>query len=275
MENNGAKINQYFKPSIKKSNEQPSKAVEIIDIDSSSEESIVDLGDDNITPESQDQDMTCKEKDIELNLDDINDDNSIQVNPFEKFKLHRNPCVSQARIQVVKNIIKSKIIDKKNTSKSTNEKNPTDDMSNLTSYELNKVRQKWHSFSDSNDPNLENKRFQVLVAARLHARAHEQVVHKAMRELIKLFKSKNKILSAKEMSIAEPESIAHVISFVHFAKSKTVQIVKAAQEIHCQFNGNVPESSTDLQLITGIGPKIANILSIVNTHEAYDQSLKK
>lgn len=207
---------------------------------------------------------------------DIIDDASASSknnNPFESFKFQRNskPCKYQI---VQEDAKKSTLNSKKDTTVPTEEKETTM-FSTLTPYELEKVRLKWHMFSNLNDPTLENKRFQILVAARLHARAHEQVVHRAMKVLLNLFESENKSFCVKEMSEADPEKIANAIPFVHFANSKASQIVKAAKEIHCQFDGNVPESKTDLKKITGIGVKLAHILSVVNTLEAHVQLDKR
>ena len=281
-----SKISKFFKPSVKKNKIISSDVIEIVDICSSSSE-------ESLEPEDGDKQgriiksvtttttqsvhaESCESRKVESDFNNENacdnDDNAFNFaqNPFEKFKFQGKPQKSLVQVQI-KNITQANKITKK--PKPTNERsNPSSNINELSSSELSRVRQKWHNFSDTDETNLENKRFQILVAARLHARAHEQVVHKAIKALFILFQSKQKTFCVKDMSMADPECITSAISFVHFAKSKATQIVKAACDINCKFDGVVPESLNDLQLITGIGPKIAHILSIVNTYEAHGQS---
>ena len=273
-----SKISKYFKPSAKKHNEKSLKIIEVIDVDSSSSDESLTPEDDNrqgnkvkssVTNETQNRHTeSCESSKVESGTNnEMIGDNDVRVNPFEKFKFQGPPKKSRIQVQI-KNITRA---NKTKKSRDNEKKNPPPTLNDLSSSELNRVRQKWHTFSDTNETNLENKRFQILVAARLHARAHEQVLHKAVKALVNLFQCKNKTFCVKEMSMMDPECVTNAISFVHFAKSKAIQTVKAACDIGCKFHGIVPESLSDLQMITGIGPKISYILSVVNTCEAHGQ----
>mmetsp|Transcript_5838 Transcript_5838/g.8765 ORF Transcript_5838/g.8765 Transcript_5838/m.8765 type:complete len:111 (+) Transcript_5838:298-630(+) len=76
-------------------------------------------------------------------------------------------------------------------------------------------------------------------------------------------------LDAETLSKADPSEIAKVISSVLFANVKAKQIVQAAAQVKSQFRGVVPESQHSLKMITGIGPKLAEVLHHVNCREHY------
>ena len=161
--------------------------------------------------------------------------------------------------------------------------------------ELEKCRQKWQSLADEDAP-LEIRRFQVLIAARVHCQAHDQVARKVMASLRKSFRkdetktSSSKVkgegidekyigncdcedalayLSPETLSEADPLEISKIISSVLFANVKAKHIVQAAKEIKNQFRGKVPESKVSLKSIIGIGPKLAEVLFYVNSYDAY------
>jgi endonuclease III len=138
---------------------------------------------------------------------------------------------------------------------------------------------KWHSFSDENAP-LEERRFQVLIAARIHARCQEKVVSQAMQRLREYFAQKEtaddgqhnsmQSLSPQYLAQCDPETdIAPLLSSVLFGNVKAQHIVLAAQDVLSKFRGQVPESMVNLKDITGIGPKLAAILNIVNRRDTY------
>ncbi len=136
---------------------------------------------------------------------------------------------------------------------------------------------KWHSFSNPAAP-IEERRFQVLIAARIHARCQEPIVHKAMQRLRDYFAAQEEpnndgsaqSLSAQCLSQCDPETdIAPLLSSVLFGNAKAQHIVQAAQDVLSKFRGQVPESMTSLQDITGIGPKLSQILNIVNRRDTY------
>ena len=168
-------------------------------------------------------------------------------------------------------------------------------------YERQELITKWHKFADPNI-SIEQQRFQVLVAARLHARCQEPVVLKAMDKLRKYFNEKdeeradNEVqatsqssavatkatsrpqktsgqgLTVHNLANADPETeIAPQLKSVLFANVKSKHIVQASKDILQKFGGRVPESIVSLKSIMGIGPELAGVLNIVNKVDTYTQ----
>ena len=146
----------------------------------------------------------------------------------------------------------------------------------LSKEQQEEIRAKWQSLGDPNE-SLEVRRFQVLVAARLHAQSREPIVRAAMENLRKFFSERENAvdggaLSAKNLSRADPKEIAKQIPSILFANVKAEHIVKAAKEVCSRFGGIVPQGTHGLKEITGIGPKLADILEFANSHKAYAQA---
>jgi endonuclease III len=77
-------------------------------------------------------------------------------------------------------------------------------------------------------------------------------------------------LSPQYLAQCDPETdIAPLLSSVLFGNVKAQHIVLAAQDVLSKFRGQVPESMVNLKDITGIGPKLAAILNIVNRRDTY------
>lgn len=172
------------------------------------------------------------------------------------------------------------------------------EFSEKTEEELGVCRRKWQSFADD-DASIEIRRFQVLVAARVHCQAQDPTVRKAMLALRNFFRKpaqsqaeKNNedeqgesqgdttsracmYLSPETLSTADPEELSKLISSVLFANVKSKQIVQASKEVKYQFYGKVPESINSLKSITGIGPKLAELLFHVNSYAAHEQELTR
>jgi endonuclease III len=81
-------------------------------------------------------------------------------------------------------------------------------------------------------------------------------------------------LTPSNLSKSNPEDIAPLLSSVVFGNTKAKQLVQAAQDV-VKLGGQVPETSLELQKITGIGPKLARILTRVNTRASYITSDEK
>lgn len=80
-------------------------------------------------------------------------------------------------------------------------------------------------------------------------------------------------LCAETLSKADPSIISQIISSVLFANVKSKQIIKAAKEINVRFRGIVPETQHGLQQLTGIGPKLGEILHHVNSNRAHTSDI--
>ena len=146
----------------------------------------------------------------------------------------------------------------------------------LPKEQQDEIRAKWQSLGDPNE-SLEIRRFQVLVASRLHAQSREPIVRAAMDNLRTYFGKKEDAvdggaLNAKNLSRADPKEIAKQIPSILFANVKAEHIVKAAKEVCSRFGGIVPQGTHGLKEITGIGPKLADILAFANSHKAYAQT---
>lgn len=134
-----------------------------------------------------------------------------------------------------------------------------------------RITRKWHSMADPS-ASLEDRRYQVLLAARLHARCQEPTVRKAIQKLREHFESRSKTtITVDEMAKSDPEELAVHISSLQFYNVKAKQIVKAAQEVKSRHGGIVPEDELSLLQITGIGKTFADLLSFVNTREAHER----
>lgn len=135
-----------------------------------------------------------------------------------------------------------------------------------------KIVRKWHSLADPS-ASLEQQRYQVLLAARLHARCQEPTVRKAILKLREHFVSVSeaKTITVEDMAKSDPEELAVHISSLQFYNVKAKQIVKAAQEIQSQYGGIVPEDEFSLLQITGIGKTFADLLAFVNTREMFQR----
>ncbi|OEU10022.1 hypothetical protein FRACYDRAFT_247632 [Fragilariopsis cylindrus CCMP1102] len=140
-------------------------------------------------------------------------------------------------------------------------------LKDVPSDEQDTIVRKWHSMADPS-ASLENRRYQILLAARLHARCQEPTVRKAMAVLRDLVKPEE--LSVNEIMKFDPEVLANHITNVQYYNAKAAQIVKAAHEIKSQHGGLVPEDEFSLLQITGIGKTFADLLSFVNTREAHE-----
>lgn len=165
----------------------------------------------------------------------------------------------------------------------------------LPETERNRIRKKWQSMADP-DASLETRRFQVLVAARLHARAQEPVIKAAMERLRKHFDEEERDhettqqqeeqrhsdsnipiipkreLCASALSQSDPVDIATVIKSVNFPNAKARHIVQEANEVCRYFGGAVPQTRNDLMKLTGIGEKLADILGFVNSRKAWSSA---
>ena len=139
-------------------------------------------------------------------------------------------------------------------------------MGDLSKEEQHRITMKWHSLVDPNAP-LEVRRYQVLVAARLHARCQEPTVRKAMAKLHETIPGG---ITVETVAGMDPDSVADNISNLQFYNVKAQQIVKAAQEIQTLFGGIVPEDELSLTKITGIGKCFADLLAFVNTRKQHE-----
>lgn len=115
----------------------------------------------------------------------------------------------------------------------------------------------------------ENARFQILVAARLHARCQEPMVRKALYALSQVLQDKR--LTVASMAVADPNDLVAALSCLQYYNVKAKHLVRAAQEIQAQFGGTVPEDEPQLKQLTGIGPVMGDLLAFCNTRAMHQE----
>ena len=181
--------------------------------------------------------------------------------------------------------IRTTIYSHQNTTKKNAKKNKKEvksgefiRMRDHSTEEQQRITKKWHSLADPEAP-LEVRRFQVLIATRLHARCQEPSVRKAMEELRSVFarnstnesgtSDTSSSLDVWALSKADPEVLAHYVSNLQFYRVKAKHIVEASKQIITHFGGVVPEDEHSLLKIVGIGKTFADLLAFVNTRKAW------
>lgn len=153
---------------------------------------------------------------------------------------------------------------KKKPKAEAKEKKEWKPMAELPPEERERVLKKWHGLADPSAA-LEDRRFEVMVASRLHARCQEPTVRKSMKSL-----RDAGTLTCAAMAQADPEVLASLVKSLQYYNTKSKHLVQASRELMEQFGGLVPESKDDLLKLTGIGPVMADLLSNVNTRAAYE-----
>jgi hypothetical protein len=133
------------------------------------------------------------------------------------------------------------------------------------------IVQKWHSMATS-EASLEDRRFEVFIAARLHARCQEGTTRKAKTQLRERLGA---VLTVATIARSEPEDFVDALSCLQYYSTKAKHIVKAAREIVSQFDGEVPERKDHLLTLTGIGPVFADLLAVVNTRSIHRHHLEQ
>lgn len=235
-----------------------------------------------------------KEKKCHFQSDDLPESTSIHTectlqqgtvesNRFAKFAHRTNPCCSAVNNNNLF-IASTMLLPKPNHARQR--KNKTADaltkwvpMKELSDKEQKSVVNKWHSLIliSSNDKGcsissagytMEDRRFQILVSALLHARCQEPVVRAVM---TKLLRQEVGPLTVNGMTAADPTAISKIIASLQYHNSKAKYIVQAAKELRIRYGGIVPEQEKDLKELPGIGPVFADILSNVNTRHVHEQ----
>lgn len=140
----------------------------------------------------------------------------------------------------------------------------------LPEYKKLELIAKWHSFTNPLTCDIEEKRFQLFVAARLHARCQDGPVRKAMNCLYATICP----FTVQAIAATDPDLIASCISNLQFQYVKSHQIVKASQVVISSYGGVVPENETDLKALPGIGPVFADLLSSINTREIHQNLIQ-
>lgn len=138
-------------------------------------------------------------------------------------------------------------------------------LADLPPREQEKIIAKWHSMYDTDSLDtyaMEDRRFQIFVAARLHARCQETVVRNVMAGLRR---STTPFLTVTSMASANHEELIPYLKSLQYYRTKAKHLIQAANEMKTRFDGKVPEKEFQLRQLTGIGPILADLLAFVNT----------
>lgn len=204
---------------------------------------------------------------------DMNSNQSDGVNPFAKFAFGRvsstvlEKSIPKTTLDHHDNITLKEGAQVKDNTKKRKKSTAIGfvPIRELPCSEQKKITAKWHSLVDPSTNNVEDRRFQLLIAARLHARCQESTVRKAMQNLYKSITP----FTVHTVAALDPNTISACIQNLQYHNMKAKHAVQAANEILNQFDGMVPEDEHELRMLTGIGPVFADLLSYVNTREIH------
>ena len=96
--------------------------------------------------------------------------------------------------------------------------------------------------------------FELLLAIILSAQTTDAAVNKVTPSLFGSYPTPQKLAQA------EPEEVLTHIKTIGLAPTKAKNIVKTAQQLCEQHQGEIPEDSEALQALPGVGRKTANVL---------------
>lgn len=106
--------------------------------------------------------------------------------------------------------------------------------------------------------------FHLLVAVILSAQTTDKAVNQIMPKLM------NKYGSPQLLAKASPEEIEPYIQSIGLYRNKAKYIVKMAQHLQENYDGKVPQNRKDLQSLSGVGRKTANVvLSVAFNQPAF------
>lgn len=99
--------------------------------------------------------------------------------------------------------------------------------------------------------------FELLVAVMLSAQCTDKRVNMVTPALFQRFPD------AKALSSATFEEVLNLIASISYPNSKAKHLIAMAQMVEERFNGEIPTSPDDLELLPGVGRKTANVVSAV------------
>lgn len=115
---------------------------------------------------------------------------------------------------------------------------------------------------DANTELRFNNPFELLVAVMLSAQCTDKRVNMVTPALFKAFPN------AKKMSEATKEEVLEYVKSVSYPNSKAEHLVKMAQMLVEEFQGEVPDNLDDLVKLPGVGRKTANVMLSVVFNQA-------
>ena len=102
--------------------------------------------------------------------------------------------------------------------------------------------------------------FQALVATLLSVQCRDSVALVAMRQLQSMLGGAATLAAVRSADLA---AVEEAVSCCNYKKTKAKYIKQVAEELHLRFKGSVPHMAKELQLLPGVGPKIAHLVASV------------
>jgi endonuclease III len=151
----------------------------------------------------------------------------------------------------------------------------------LSRIEQERVIEKWHGLLNDSIPQagesigsaqfqyaVEDRRFQMLISALLHARCQEPVVRSALIHLHKIMVGQMTVdhVAKLDESVLQPP-----MRSLQYHNSKANYMIRAAQTIQTRFGGIVPQSEAEWKEIPGVGEVFADLLASINTVEQHEK----
>jgi endonuclease-3 len=99
--------------------------------------------------------------------------------------------------------------------------------------------------------------FQLLVAVILSAQCTDKRINKITPDLFAAFPN------AEAMSRSSVEEIFEYIKSCSYPNNKAKHLFGMACELVARFGGDIPQSSTDLESLPGVGRKTANVITSI------------
>lgn len=99
--------------------------------------------------------------------------------------------------------------------------------------------------------------FQLLIATILSAQATDVGVNKVTPSLFARFPD------AESLAVANPEEVEKLIGSLGLFRNKTKSIIKCANQLVDNHDGEVPDAMKDLVALAGVGRKTANVVRSV------------
>lgn len=96
--------------------------------------------------------------------------------------------------------------------------------------------------------------YELLVSVMLSAQCTDKRVNIVTPTLFKVYPN------TKELSNAKIENVVEIIKSVSFCNTKARNLIKMANKIESEFNGEIPINQRELMSLSGVGQKSANVV---------------
>jgi HhH-GPD superfamily base excision DNA repair protein len=116
---------------------------------------------------------------------------------------------------------------------------------------------------------VDDRRYQLFVAVRIHAQCQDVAVHKAMSRLYENIVP----FTIRTVAAMTIETLASLLSNLQYHTTKAKHVIQASKDIIDRYNGIVPCTYDGLKQLIGIGPIFADLLSYLNTYEMHANKL--